>query len=236
MLPDKVYACTGGCEYGVSMSGYDRTRSPARPWIQLEFLVESAVGGFATRDGVDAHVGGAANAAIIPAETLGEEQPLVVEEFSLLIDSEGAGMHRGGQGLARQYRFTMDDTQVQMRCDRTKRAPFGLFGGQSSKPTRITITSGTEVREMPGKFITRVNAGEVLRIEMPGAGGWGDPLDRDPARVLQDVFEERISLARAGAAYGVVLDAEGMAVDDAATRALREQMRAQPGAAVGGEA
>jgi N-methylhydantoinase B len=67
MLPERLYACTGGCEYGVSMSGFRNGPTSSR-WLQLEFLVESAVGAFAGRDGIDAHVGGAANAAVIPVD------------------------------------------------------------------------------------------------------------------------------------------------------------------------
>jgi N-methylhydantoinase B len=236
MLPDKIYACTGGCEYGVSMSGYDTTQTPAKPWIHLDFLVETAVGGFAARDGLDAQGGGSANAAIIPAETIELEKPLVVEEFSLLADSEGAGKYRGGLGLARQYRFKMDKTQVQMRADRTKHAPFGLFGGEGSRTTRITIASGGHVREMPGKFITHVNAGDVLRIEMPGAGGWGNPLERDPDLVLHDIVEERISPTHAREKYGVVVDPDLRHVNLEATRRLRDSTRlaeAPPGREAG---
>lgn len=226
MLPSHIYACTGGCEYGVSMSGMRQNGSKREQWIQLEFLVESAVGAFADRDGIDAHVGGAANAAMIPAETLELEQPLMVEEFRLLEDSEGAGEYRGGLGIVRQYRFFEDATMVQMRCDRTKHAPFGLFGGQPSQCTRIEITSDGAARGMPGKFITHVNAGDVMRVEMPGAGGWGDPLRRDPELVREDVLEERNTVEHAHDTYGVVIrPGPELKVDEDATRRLRERLR-----------
>lgn len=51
MLPDKIYACTGGCEYRVSQSGYDHSHSPAKAWVQPEFFIETAVGGFPDRAG-----------------------------------------------------------------------------------------------------------------------------------------------------------------------------------------
>jgi N-methylhydantoinase B len=223
MLPDQIYACSGGCEFGLSLSGYDRTQTPAKAWIQLEFLVESAVGGFAFRDGQDAHVAGAANAAVIPIETLELEQPIVIEEFALIPDSEGAGKHRGGLGLRRRYRFLADETQVQMRCDRTKHAPFGLFGGEGSKTTTITIEAKGRRRRMPGKFITTVGAGDRMQVDMPGAGGWGNPAQRDPELVLQDVSAEKVSVQRARSKYRVVISADKQTIDQAATDRLRRR-------------
>jgi N-methylhydantoinase B len=70
-----------------------------------------------------------------------------------------------------------------------------------------------------------IRRGEVFRHEVAGAGGWGDPLERDPAMVLRDVRNELVSLAAARADYGVVLAGEPLAVDEAATSALREALR-----------
>jgi N-methylhydantoinase B len=224
MLPDEIYACTGGNEYGASLSGYDHSRVPPMGWVQLEFMVESAIGGFAYRDGQDAQVGGSASAAAIPVETTELEQPIMVEEFALIADSEGAGKFRGGLGIARQYRFLMEDSQIQMRCDRTKHGPYGLFGGEPAGTTRVSITADGKTRRMPGKFITRVDAGTVMRVEMPGAGGWGDPLERDPHLVLGDVIEEKVSRGRARAKYGVVIEPDGRTINWPATHRLRSRM------------
>jgi N-methylhydantoinase B len=124
----------------------------------------------------------------------------------------------------RQYRFTGEHTQVQMRTDRTKHAPFGLFGGEASRTTRITIESNGETRAMPGKFITNVSAGDVLRVEMPGAGGWGEPLEREPRSVLEDFREGRVSRGRAYEKYGVVLTEDGDEVDVEATAQRRADL------------
>ena len=71
----------------------------------------------------------------------------------------------------------------------------------------------------------QVAAGEVIRIETTGGGGWGDPLERDPARVLRDVRNGLVSDASARADYGVVLDTAQWKVDEVATRALRTDLR-----------
>ena len=78
---------------------------------------------------------------------------------------------------------------------------------------------------MPSKFLTTVNKGDAMTVEWPGAGGWGDPLDRDPNRVLHDVTEGKIGVQRARDSYGVVLDRSRRAVDSQATGELRERLR-----------
>ena len=77
---------------------------------------------------------------------------------------------------------------------------------------------------MPSKFTEMVGAGDAVRIEMPGGGGWGEPLRRDPARVLEDVVVGKISPGRARAVYGVIVDPERRMVDLAATERRRATM------------
>lgn len=224
MLPETVYACSGGCELGIAISGYEQTGSSRKYRLYLEFVNESAIGGYAYRDGEDGQCAGAANGAVNPVESLELEQPVLVEQFGFLPDSEGAGKHRGGLGLVREYRFLADETQLQVRADRTKHGPFGLFGGEAATPTHITLTSNGTSLEMPGKFIASVNAGDVLRVEMPGAGGWGNALQRDPGAVARDVCEGKVTKDRALQVYGVALKSDGE-VDIEATDAVRGRKR-----------
>ena len=78
---------------------------------------------------------------------------------------------------------------------------------------------------MPSKFIATANAGDAFTFRMPGGGGWGEPLDRDPEAVLADVRAEKISRERAEAVYAVVLAGDGREVDGPATRELRAARR-----------
>ena len=78
---------------------------------------------------------------------------------------------------------------------------------------------------LPAKTALVIHRGDVLRHELAGAGGWGDPLDRDPQRVLADVRDEKVSIAHAREAYGVVLTADGSAVDIEATGRARARIR-----------
>ena len=221
MLPDKIYACSGGCEFGVSMAGYDKTKNPWQPWIQIEFQNECAVGALPFKDGADGQGAGASNQSNIPIETMEAEQPIVVEEYGFIQDTEGAGEFRGGMGTRRSYRYTQDDTLVQVRSDRMKFPPFGVNGGDDALPTRIFFNDDQQDRS---KFIETVPAGTVLSVDMPGAGGWGNPLDRDPALVLDDFIQEKISAKRAREKYGVVVDETERTVNFEDTKILRENM------------
>ena len=86
--------------------------------------------------------------------------------------------------MVRTYRYLLDDTVVQVRADREKTAPYGLNGGLASSTTKVTVTKGGETKSMPGKFLENLSTSDTLRIEWPGAGGWGDPLEREPQTVL----------------------------------------------------
>jgi N-methylhydantoinase B len=116
-------------------------------------------------------------------------------------------------------------------ADRAILSCWGVKGGKAGKPFRVTIDpGGPNQRVMPGLTDGQpVRAGEVIRIETTGGGGWGDPLDRDPARVALDVLQGKVSREAAAADYGVVVtgDDEDPRVDQAATATLRERLRAE---------
>ena len=226
MLPDKIYAAFGGCELGIGLGGYDRSQTPWKPWVLLEFFNQQGLGGSATRDGQDALTAGTHNAANAPAETLETDHPIQVLRYGFVQDSEGAGKHRGGVGMVREYRYLQDDITLQVRSDRMKFAPYGLYGGASPPPTKITLTQGGESRSMPSKFIMTANSGDVISFQWPGGGGWGDPLQRTPDSALRDVVSEKISIERARDVYGVVIDTETLSVDGVDTERLRAELQA----------
>jgi N-methylhydantoinase B/oxoprolinase/acetone carboxylase alpha subunit len=148
MLPDRVFACPGGAEVGVGVGGYDKSKTPWKAWVQLEFHNETACGGRPTKDGTDGQGSNISNLANIPAETIEAEQPIRIEEYVLVPDTDGAGKFRGGLGMARTYRYLLDDTVVQVRADREKTAPYGLSGGLPSTTTEVTVTKGGETSQV----------------------------------------------------------------------------------------
>jgi N-methylhydantoinase B len=167
------------------------------------------------------------NASNIPVEAQEAAQPIVVERFGFIPDSAGAGTFRGGCGIRRDMRFLADEGKLTNLSERQRFAPWGLFGGGSGRPARTVVNPGPDEQPVHGKQSREFDYGDVISFQQSGAGGYGDPLDRDPARVLEDVLDEYVSVDAARTAYGVVVVREGMdlRVDATSTRALRHQMR-----------
>jgi len=219
--PERVPAACEGGNTGISIGGWDRVYGP---FIFVEFIC-GAGGARPGLDGVDAHANPAACMCNVPCEVVEVESPVVIERYGLVPNTGGAGEYRGGLALARDYRFVGEEAILQVRSDRRAFLPYGLDGGKPGTPSSNTLESDGEVRALPSKFTMAIKRGDVLRHVMPGAGGLGDPLNRDPARVLDDVLDEKLDAEYARREYGVVLDRTERAVDTDATAALRAQMR-----------
>jgi N-methylhydantoinase B len=189
-------------------------------------LVLSGTGARATKDGCEA-MAMAFNAANIPVEAQEATQPIVIERFELIPDSAGAGTFRGGCGLRRDMRFLADEGQLTNLSERQRFAPYGLFGGRRGQLARTVIDPGPGEQVVHGKQSREFAYGDVISFQQSGAGGYGDPLEREPARVLEDVLDEYVSAEAARREYGVVIVGEGieLRVDDEATAALRRTMR-----------
>ena len=173
-------------------------------------------------DGQDAGPYCLANVANVPVEIIEAENPVRIERYGFLPDSEGAGKFRGALGLVREYRLLADEATVQLRSDRQDHPPYGLFGGAPGTPGRTYLNPGTpQATPLPSKFIKTLKRGDVLRGELPGSGGWGHAAQRDPASVAEDVKQQKISLARARDVYCVAVDPQSFLVDASATAALR---------------
>jgi N-methylhydantoinase B len=221
VAPENVPACESGGDTGISLGGYDARR---RAFVFLEFLVCSW-GGRPFADGIDGVASMVVNFSNYPAEVIEREYPLRIEEYGFLADSGGPGKFRGGLALVRRYRFLEESGTFQIRSDRGRFAAYGLAGGGPGRRSRNVLNPGSGERLLPGKTTLQVAHGDVLLHELAGAGGWGDPLERDPERVLADVRNEKITPEHARAAYGVVLDASGASVAEVETAQLRELLR-----------
>ncbi len=225
MLPDRIPAAAEGGNTGISIGGYDAERNP---FIYVEF-VAGAWGGRPWADGADGHSSIFANMASYSAEVTEAEYPVECLAYELVPDREGAGQFRGGTPFRRDYRFLEAEGVLQVRSDRRDFRPYGLHGGQPGASSDNILNPDGEARRLASKVTMNIRRGDVLRHELAGPGGWGDPLDRDPAAVLRDVRNEIVSRERAEACYGVVIAPTGWAVDTTATPALRARLRAQRG-------
>jgi N-methylhydantoinase B len=225
MLPDRVFAASEGGNTGISIGGYHPDR---RPFIYVEFFA-SAWGGRPWADGLDGNTNIFNNLCLQPAEVCEVEQPLHVLSMNFIPDSGGPGTFRGGMSVRREYRLLEEEAVLQVRSDRRDFRPYGLHGGHAGRPSLNVLNPEGEARPLPGKFIMTMRRGDVFRHDQSGPGGWGDPLEREPARVRADVRNELVSVGSARDDYGVVLDQDTWTVDEAATAARRAELRARRG-------
>ena len=228
-LPDRVAAAASHFA-NPTFGGWDRARR--RRFVAYE-LVLSGTGARATKDGCEG-MSWAFNASNIPVEAQEAAQPIVVEHFGFIPDSAGAGTFRGGCGIRRDLRFLADEGKLTNLSERQRFAPYGVFGGRPGALARTVIDPGPDEEIVPGKQSREFAYGAVISFQQSGAGGYGDPLERDPARVLDDVLDEYVSVEAARTEYGVVITGAGEdghdgdgnpQVDAAATRALRHHMK-----------
>jgi N-methylhydantoinase B len=236
-VPDRVAAAASHFA-NPTFGGWDRRRG--RPFVAYE-LVLSGTGARAAKDGCEA-MAWAFNASNIPVEAQEATQPIVVERFELIADSGGAGRFRGGCGVRRDLRFLAEDGKLTNLSERQVFPPYGLFGGEPGRLARTVINPGPGEEIVHGKQSRGFADGDVVSFQQSGAGGYGDPLERDPLRVLEDVVDDYVSVDAARERYGVVLVARRsalgddgtwmpLAVDEAATRALRAARRSAAGGA-----
>ena len=225
MLPDKVKAAGDGGNTGISIGGWTAER---KPFIYVDFTC-GAWGARPWADGLDGNSHMFANMASHSIEVTEAEHPIQLLCYEFVPDKAGAGKFRGGVPFRRDYKLTEDEATLQVRSDRRTHRPFGLYGGSPGAPSSNTMNPDTAPRDLESKFTVTIKKGDVFRHVLAGAGGWGDPLDRDPAAVLRDVRNELLSPARAAADYGVVIDTSKWAVDAAATKMAQARIRPERG-------
>jgi N-methylhydantoinase B len=217
MLPDKVFAASDGGNTGISIGGWHRDR---RPFIYVDFTC-CAWGGRPYADGLDGNSNIFANMASQPVEITESEQPIEILAYEFIADAMGPGEFRGGAPFRRDYRFLAEEGVLQVRSDRRRFRPYGLYGGAPGRPSMNYLNPQEENLPLPSKLTMTIRHGDVFRHEVAGAGGWGDPLRRDPEMVLRDVRNELVSPAAARRDYGVVLTGTPPSIDAAATQELR---------------
>jgi N-methylhydantoinase B len=130
--------------------------------------------------------------------------------------------------VRRSYRVLVEHAVFTLRSDRRRHPPYGLEGGSCGTPSYTVVRRGERAIMLPvlPRDKTDVRAGDVIVHVQPGGGGYGDPLDRDPLRVLEDVLDERFGVEYARDVYGVCIT--GGVVDARATEQARARLRAIP--------
>lgn len=191
-LPDRVVAAANGANTTAVFAGIDPRSGDG--YVYLETLG----GGMGARsmkdgkDGVQVHI---TNTSNLPVEAIETEYPLLVEEYSLVPDSGGAGRYRGGAGLRRVVRPVDHDCSFNGVGERFRHQPWGLFGGSAGASGRFFLRQATgETRRLddkPSDIV--VTPKDAVIVETPGAGGYGVPHERDPEQLADDVRSEKFS-------------------------------------------
>jgi N-methylhydantoinase B len=218
-MPGRIPADNSGGSTLPSFGGYDGERAFV--------FVETLMGNSGGKDGHDGqegvpHMG--ANQSNVPIEFIEKDNPLRIEQYGFVPDTGGPGQFRGGLSIVREYRALADDIQLTVRSDKRDHPPHGLMGGRPGAPSLNVLNPETENRILP-VLLTQpeiLNRGDVFRHIMAGAGGYGDPFERDPNMVLEDVLNEKVSREGALKDYGVAIDAEDCKVNKEKTIRLRE--------------
>jgi N-methylhydantoinase B len=171
--------------------------------------------------------GGAQNQ---PIEVHERWYPVLYEKFEVAQDSAGYGRYRGGYGSHRRW-IMLGDAVNSIHGDREEVTPPGVVGGTNGGPNRLVLNLGTDREQSLGMFATNVplREGDSIDFLSNGGGGYGNPLDREPEVVLEEVKDGFLSIEKARAMYGVVIEAvdpdvHDFRIDTAATERLRGEL------------
>ena len=168
-LPDRIPACSAGTMNNLTMGG---TLENGAPWTYYETLGGGA-GASALQFGASAVQTHMTNTLNTPIEALERAFPLRVRQYCVRRDAGGDGLQRGGDGLVREYEFLLG-ARVTMLSTRRATAPPGARGGEDGAMGRNLLNYREQLEtELPSQWTREFVAGESLRIETPGGGGWG---------------------------------------------------------------
>jgi N-methylhydantoinase B len=212
-IPSAIFAALSGAMPGRLMApGADpiwlsvwRGQNPS---FTLTLFQVGGTGARPSKDGLSA-VGFPSGVAGVPAEIVESLSPVVLKRRELRADSGGAGTWRGGLGQLTEFvRRGEGRWSVSSIADRTKYPALGLLGGQAGAAGEVALGDGTQLH---AKSLVDLGAGDTVHVNLPGGGGYGDPLQRDAQRVLGDVIEGYITLEEAEKKYGVAVRYTGKA-------------------------
>jgi N-methylhydantoinase B len=169
-------------------------------WILYDMIM-GGYGGRSTKDGAEA-LCPVFNCANVPVEVHETNTPVRIHRLELIPDSGGAGQFRGGCGIRKDFEILSDVATAVLAGDRHKNAPYGLLGGKpGSRARTVLIRDGAEI-DLGSKEVRELARGDIISFRLSGAGGYGDPHDRDPDAIKTDLTDGLISPAKATAAYG----------------------------------
>ncbi|HEX9076370.1 MAG TPA: hydantoinase B/oxoprolinase family protein, partial [Anaerolineae bacterium] len=200
-LPDRVMAGSHGQITNCGFSGYDPVTGKRFVYIDIQGGGAGARWCKDGRDGQDSHLARFMNT---PIEAVELEFPMRIERYEFIPDTGGAGKYRGALAVRRDIRSLIDELSFARYGDRQAFAPFGLFGGKEGAKGKFILNPDTpDERPLKSKGMDKLKKGDVVSLRLPGAGGYGNPRERDPESVIRDVRDGKVSREKAKEEYGV---------------------------------
>jgi N-methylhydantoinase B/oxoprolinase/acetone carboxylase alpha subunit len=182
-VPDRIPAAYYGCSY---VTTFQTIRADAR----RDVLVEIEIGGSGAtpgKDGVNAYASGMHNNSNIPVEMIEAQMPLTITRYALLPGTGGDGAQRGGLGLVREWRIDSERCFFTANMDRFFSQPYGLAGGAPASVGRLELLrDGTATDISPKSDNVPLLAGDIVRLETSGGGGFGPSARRPQAKREDD--------------------------------------------------
>jgi N-methylhydantoinase B len=173
-------------------------------------------------DGQDSHLPRFMNT---PVEAVEQRFPIRIERYELVADSGGAGRFRGSLALRRDIRVLTGPVSFARYADRHAIAPQGLFGGHAGSTGRFELNPDTNrSKPLRSKGLDTLQKNDLVRLTLPGAGGYGDPMERNLDALERDLIDGKVTPEAAEAHYAVVIDRASQRVDREATRRFRQEL------------
>ena len=167
-IPEKIPAASQGTMNNLTIGGIESDSGKAFAYYET---MGGGTGASANEDGESAIQSHMTNTLNTPVEAIEYEYPFQVTNYAIRHNSGGKGLHKGGDGLIREF-VLLNDAECTMLSERRKFSPYGLFGGEKGKTGKNLLISRCKLEELPGKFSLFLKKGDKLRIETPGGGGY----------------------------------------------------------------
>ena len=219
-IPDRLFGAPAGTSGNLAIGGFDPLRQ--RAYVMYLFT-GGGYGGWATGDGISNGCSTIGISKMPPIEVMEQYYPILFERFALAEGSGGAGRQRGGMGVEYHIKLRRGEARASMVMDHGRFGPQGVLGGSDGGVNTVHVEQrGKSYRpqHLSKDQDIVIVPGDRLEVRTPGGGGYGDPMQREPAAVARDVARGYYTVDQAARLFGVALDASGIA-DAPATAALR---------------
>ncbi len=210
-IPEALFAAPAGTSGNLAIGGFDPKRN--RSYVMYLFT-GGGYGGSRISDGISNGCSTIGISKMPPVEVMEQYYPVLFEEFAIHEGSGGAGKARGGFGVNYAIRVLRGEARASMVMDHGRTGPLGALGGMNGGVNRVAVEQRGTIYEPPHLSKDQdihLQPGDVIRVSTPGGGGYGDPLERDPAKVARDVMRGYYTKEEAAKLFGVRWGPDGSA-------------------------